>query len=130
MTIPLIVGRAGFEIAKTALKTGAKRVAKSKIGKKIGSGVKRIPPGHPAAEAAIKTGGVAAGVGTGLAISKTAQKKIERERAATRKRKAMNSQKPRNRMGKRGTQSGVAASTNFTRGDGIVKTGHTRGTQR
>tara|TARA_R110002020_G_scaffold203959_4_gene407776 strand:- start:317 stop:595 length:279 start_codon:yes stop_codon:yes gene_type:complete len=78
-------------------------------------------------------GGVALGTIAGLALRKQQKKKqkdLERERAATRKRKAMNSKKPRNRMGKRGTQSGVAASTNFTRGDGIVKTGHTRGTQR
>jgi len=87
VAIPLIVGRAGFEFAKRALKT--------KLTQDVA--------------------GVAAGAGAGLALSKDAQKRqkvLERERAATRKRKAVKSRKPRNRMGKRGTQSGRAGRRN------------------
>ena len=107
-------GRAGLEIAKRTLKN---KVFRDKA-KEVAADV-----AHTTATLGLGTAGVV------LASKKMKEKykKEDERKAIARKKEAV---KLRNRKGKRGTQSGVTASTKSRRGDGIAKTGHTRGTQR
>ena len=107
-------GRAGFEIAKRAFKNKVFRDKAKEV----------------AADVALTAGKMAVATGATVALSKKQKEGFKKEdelKAIARKQKAVKSRKPRNRMGKPGTQSGVTAST---RGDGLARQGHTRGTQR
>ena len=104
MGITLILG---LGVAKKGLKKGAK-----KIYSKIGAGTVAAPT-RPL------MGDVVGGTGAGAGVLLSKQRKEKERQAIARKKKAS---KPRDRRGKRGTQSGVTA----VKRDGAVIRGKTR----
>ena len=104
MGIPLILG---LGVAKKVLEKGAKNIYKN-----IGTGTVAAPKRPLMVD--IGVGGAA---GAGVVLSK--QKKEKERQAIARKKEAA---KPRDRRGKRGTQSGVTA----VKRDGAVIRGKTR----